>query len=141
MDIINRRTALVGAGAAAVALGGLVQANAQGAPAAKSGGTRPPAEEGVTRVDLDQGPSMIPGYKQVTLSDVTIQAGKKFGPNPMNNPMVCHMLDGELEITHNPGTTFTAKKNHVWTCNAGMTEGAINKGTTPAIMRITQLLP
>src|SRR5438105_13099052 len=140
MDAINRRTAIVGAGAAAVALGGLVKANAQGAPAA-SGGTRPPAEEGVTRTDLNQGPSMIPGYKQVTLSDITIQLGKKFGPNPMNNAMVCHILDGELEITQNPGTTFTAKKNHVWTCMAGMTEGGVNKGTAPATMRITQLLP
>jgi hypothetical protein len=141
MDIINRRTAIVGAGAAAVALGGLVKANAQGAPAA-SGGTRPPAEEGVTRTDLNQGPSMIPGYKQVTLSDITIAPGKKFGPNPMNNAMVCHMLEGELEITQSMGGgTFTAKKNHVWTCMPGMTEGGVNKGTTPATMRITQLLP
>jgi hypothetical protein len=141
MDAINRRAAIVGAGAA-VALGGLVQANAQGTPPApKSGGTRPADQEGVTRADLNQGPSMIPGYKQVTLSDITIQPGKKFGPNPMNNAMVCHVLEGELEITQNPGTTFTAKKNHVWTCMAGMTEGGVNKGTTPAIMRITQLLP
>jgi hypothetical protein len=137
---INRRTAIVGVGAAAVVLGGMAQANAQGAPAA-SGGTRPPAEEGVTRTDLNQGPSMISGYKQVTLSDVTVAPGKKFGPNPMNNAMVCHMLEGELEITQNPGSTFTAKKNHVWTCTSGMTEGGVNKGTTPATMRITQLLP
>jgi hypothetical protein len=141
MDAINRRTAIVGAGAAAVALGGIAQAHAQGAPKAQSGGTRGPAQEGVTRADLDQGPSMIPGYKQVQLIDITIQPGKKFGPNPMQNPMVCHVLEGELEITQNPGTTFTAKKNHVWTCNTGMTEGGTNKGTTPAIMRITQLLP
>jgi hypothetical protein len=139
MDNIDRRTAIVGAGAAAVVLGGLTRANAQGAPAA--GGTRPPPEEGVTRVDHNQGPSMIPGYKQVTLSDITIAPGKKFGPNPMNNAMVCHMLEGELEVTQTMGGgTFTAKKNHVWTCMAGMTEGAVNKSTTPAIMRITQLL-
>src|SRR4051812_12881182 len=120
MDTISRRAAIAGASAAAV-LGGIAQANAQG--------TRPPAQEGVTRADLDQGPSMIPGYQQVTLSDVTVQPGKSFGPNPMNNPMVCHMLEGEMEITQKPGMTFTAKKNHVWTCNAGMTEGGINKGT------------
>jgi hypothetical protein len=140
MDTINRRTAIVATGAAAAVLGGLMRANAQGAPAGTSGGTRPPPEEGVTRVDHNQGPSMIPGYKQVTLSDITVQPGKKFGPNAMNNPMVCHILEGELEITQNPGTTFIAKKNHVWTCTAGMTEGFVNKGTTPGIMRITQLL-
>jgi hypothetical protein len=85
---------------------------------------------------------MIPGYKQVSLSDITIQPGKKFGPNKMNNAMICHMLEGELEVTQDMGVgTFTAKKNHVWTCNTGMTEGGTNKGTTPAIMRIAQLLP
>lgn len=136
---IDRRTAIVATGAAAVALSGLARANAQGVPGA--GGTRPPSQEGVSRADLDQGPSTIPGYKQVTLSDVTVQPGKKFGPNKMMNPMVCHILDGELEVTQDPGKTFTAKKNHVWTCNTGIMEGGINKGTTPAIMRITQLLP
>ncbi len=140
MKNINRRTAIIGAGVAAAAVAGRVhEARAQGAPA--SGGTRPPLPEGVTRVDYGQGPSMIPGYKQVTLSDVTIQPGKSFGPNPMQNAMVCHILEGELEVTQNMGVgTFTAKKNHVWTCNIGTMEGGINKGTVPAIMRITQLL-
>jgi len=140
MDTINRRTAIVAAGAAAVTLGGIASANAQTAPA--PGGTRSPPQEGVTRVDHNQGPSMIPGFKQVSLSDITIQPGKKFGPNKMQNAMVCHILEGELEVTQDMGVgTFTAKKNHVWTCNTGMMEGGINKGTTPAIMRITQLLP
>lgn len=139
MTLINRRTALKSVGMMVAAAGAVNEVNAQ-APA--SGGTRPPLQEGVTRVDHNQGPSMIPGYKQVTISDVTIQPGKSFGPNPMQNAMICHTLEGELEITQDMGVgTFTAKKNHVWTCNVGMTEAGTNKGSVPAVMRITQLIP
>ena len=35
---------------------------------------------------------------------------------------------------------FTAKKDHVWSCTKGMSEGASNKGSTVAIMRISDLL-
>jgi hypothetical protein len=38
------------------------------------------------------------------------------------------------------GKEFVAKKDHVWTCAKGTTEGATNEGTTVAIMRITDLL-
>ena len=29
----------------------------------------------------------------------------------------------------------------MWTCHKGMVETVVNKGTTPAIMRVIQLLP
>jgi hypothetical protein len=91
---------------------------------------------------LNEGPSMIPGYKRVRLLDITVQPGKSFGPNKMETPMVCHMLEGEMDITQDMGIgTFTAKKNHVWTCNTGMMEGGTNKGTTAAVMRVTFLMP
>ena len=83
---------------------------------------------------------MIPGYQKVRLLDVAVQPGKSFGPNTMETPMVCHMLEGEMEITQNTGK-FMAKKNHVWTCNTGMTEGGTNNGTSIAIMRVTFLMP
>ncbi len=69
-----------------------------------------------------------------------VQPGKSFGPNKMDTPMVCHMLEGEMEITQSTGT-FMAKKNHVWTCKTGITEGGTNKGTGVAVMRVTFLLP
>ena len=85
---------------------------------------------------------MIPGYKKVRLLDVVVQPGKSFGPNKMETPMVCHMLEGEMDITQDTEAgTFTAKKNHVWTCNTGITEGGVNKGTSVAIMRVTFLMP
>jgi hypothetical protein len=140
METINRREALTAAGAAA-----LLAAGASGASAQQStGGTslNPVTQEGVDRKVLNDGNSMIPGYKHVRLLDIVVQPGKSFGPNKMESPMVCHMLDGEMDITQDMGVgTFTAKKNHVWTCNTGMTEGGTNKGSTPATMRIVFLLP
>ena len=139
METIDRRTALVGVGAAAVALAGSIhQASAQ-----QPGTSLSPAQrEGVETKILNEGPSMIPGYKKVRLLDVVVQPGKSFGPNKMETPMVCHMLEGEMDITQDTEAgTFTAKKNHVWTCNTGITEGGVNKGTSVAIMRVTFLMP
>lgn len=138
METIDRRTALVGVGAAAVALAGSIQASAQ-----QPGTSLSPAQrEGVETKILNEGPSMIPGYKKVRLLYVVVQPGKSFGPNKMETPMVCHMLEGEMDITQDTEAgTFTAKKNHVWTCNTGITEGGVNKGTSVAIMRVTFLMP
>ena len=139
MGKINRRAALVSTGAAVATLaGGIRQAGAQ------QPGTslQPVQREGLETKVLNEGPSMIPGYKRVRLLDITVQPGKSFGPNKMETPMVCHMLEGEMDITQDMGIgTFTAKKNHVWTCNTGMMEGGTNKGTTAAIMRVTFLMP
>ena len=133
MDKIDRRTALLAAGTTAIALAARVhEADAQG--------QSPQPAEAVERKTYGDNESMIPGYKRVSLVDVIVQPGKSNGPNRMNNPMICHILEGELEVTQNTGS-FTAKKNHVWTCNTGMTEGVANKGTSVAIMRIANLLP
>jgi len=139
MDTIDRRTALVGAGAAAVALAG----NIRQARAQQPGTSLDPVQrEGLETKILDEGPSMIPGYKKVRLLDVIVQPGKSFGPNKMASPMVCYMLAGEMDITQDTEAgTFTAKNNHVWTCNTGIMESGVNKGTSVAIMRVTFLLP
>lgn len=57
---------------------------------------------------------------------------------PMMNPMICHIPEGELRIEQD-GKTFTAKKNFVWTCNKDTKEQAFNDGNVVAIMRITDL--
>jgi hypothetical protein len=57
----------------------------------------------------------------------------------MKNPMVCHVTEGELQITQD-GKTFAAKKDYVWTCNTGTMEGVTNSGTTVGVMRVTDLL-
>jgi hypothetical protein len=83
-------------------------------------------------------PSLIPGFKTVSMSDFIMQPGSKSGTMPMMNAMVCHMLEGELRCVQD-GKTFTAKKNFVWTCNKGTLEQTFNDGNVVAIMRITDL--
>ena len=56
----------------------------------------------------------------------------------MMNPMVCHILEGEMRIEQD-GKSWTAKKNYVWTCNKDTKEQAYNDSKAVAIMRITDL--
>src|ERR1700716_2938235 len=59
---------------------------------------------------------------------------------PMENAMVCHIAEGELQVEQD-GKTFTAKKNFVWTCNKNTKEQSSNVSNAVAIMRITALMP
>jgi hypothetical protein len=95
--------------------------------------------KGVKQRSLGEGPAIIPGYSKVTLRDIIFESGSTIGPNTMKNPMVCHMTQGELAIVQD-GKEFVAKKDYVWTCAKDTVESATNKGTTVAIMRITDLL-
>ncbi len=95
---------------------------------------------GVRRVDLSRRESMIPAYKTVSMRDMIYQPGAVGTGPSMPNDMVCHCLEGELQVDLGPGMQFTAKKGNVWTCAKGMPESASNKGSTVAIMRVTDLL-
>jgi len=83
-------------------------------------------------------PSIIPGFKTVSMRDIIMQPGSKTAAPPMMNAMVCHITEGELRIELE-GKTFTAKKDFVWTCNKDTKEQAFNDGRVVAIMRITDL--
>src|SRR5262252_877628 len=54
-------------------------------------------------------PSLIPGFKTVSMRDVIMQPGSKTMGPPMMNAMVCHITEGELQIEQE-GKTFTATK-------------------------------
>jgi quercetin dioxygenase-like cupin family protein len=95
---------------------------------------------GVRRVDLSRRQSAIPAYKTVSMRDMVYQPGAGGTRPSMPNDMVCHCLEGELEVDLGPGMQFTAKKGDVWTCAKGMPESASNKGSAVAIMRVTDLL-
>jgi hypothetical protein len=132
MSIIDRRTALaLGIGAAATMVADR--------PALAAVGDETKLAEGVTVKVLGEGPSIIPGFAKVRLRVITMQPGSSFQPIPMPNSMICHTIQGEMEIEH-PGHKFTAKKDHVWTCTKGMSEAASNKGITVAIMSVSDLL-
>lgn len=58
----------------------------------------------------------------------------------MPNPMVCHVLEGEMQIDQD-GKVFTAKKNFCWTCNKDTKEQASNiTSNAVAVIRITDLM-
>jgi quercetin dioxygenase-like cupin family protein len=135
MEAINRRSALaVGLGAASVLVIG-------GSGRAEAAVEQKTIAKGVVQRNLGEGQAIIPGYGKVMLRDIVIQPGASTPPNnAMKNAMVCHVTQGQLEVVQD-GKTFTAKTNHVWTCNVGTVEQSFNKGKSVAIMRITDLLP
>src|SRR6266480_4133068 len=94
---------------------------------------------GVVVRSYGENPSLIPGFKTVSMRDLIMQPGSKTASPPMPNAMVCHITEGEMQIDQE-GTIFTAKKNFVWTCNKDTKEQAYNDGNAVAIMRITDLM-
>jgi hypothetical protein len=134
---VDRRTAL-GIGLAAASAAVVKPAAAQTGDALASKDTTP--WPGVVVRTYGESPSLIPGFKTVSMRDMIIQPGSKGNPagDPMMNAMVCHILEGELRLEQD-GKSFTGKKNFAWTCNKGTKETAFNDGNAVAIMRITDL--
>lgn len=97
---------------------------------------------GVVIRKYDESAAIIPGYARVQLLDAIMQPGSSTPDSEkgMETPMVCHILEGALRVVQD-GTTFTAEKNHVWTCNTGTHERAYNDGASVAVMRMTFLIP
>jgi quercetin dioxygenase-like cupin family protein len=93
---------------------------------------------------LKGGKGMSPLHEPADLAprdlETIFQPGASVPVRTMDNDMVCQCTAGSLEIT-NDGRTFTANTGQAWTCHRGGTEGAVNKGQSPAIMRIIDLLP
>src|SRR5258705_11894468 len=94
----------------------------------------------VVRAYDGETPSIIPGFKTVSMRDIIMQPGSKTMGPPMENAMVCHITEGELQLDQ-AGKPFTAKKNFVWTCNKNTKEQASNVSNAVAIIRITDLMP
>jgi hypothetical protein len=133
MSKIDRRSAL-GIGLAAATAAAMKPAVAQTA-----GYKDTTPWPGVVQREYDgETPSLIPGFKIVSMRDIIMQPGSKTMGPPMMNAMICHITEGELRLDQE-GKTFTAKKNFVWTCNKDTKEQAYNDGTVVAVMRITDL--
>ena len=75
--------------------------------------TRGPAEgreirPGVRQIDLSPPrPSKITGFKTVSMRDVVLQPGAEIPESPMDNPMLCHVTEGELAVRQD-GKEFVA---------------------------------
>ncbi len=108
MEKIDRRSALaVGLAAASAAV--VKPAAAQAPQPLAAGDTAP--WPGVVVRSYGETPSLIPGFKTVSMRDMIIQPGSKGNPSgdAMMNAMVCHILEGELRFDQD-GRSFTAKR-------------------------------
>src|SRR5256885_8897910 len=133
MTKVDRRSAL------AIGLAAASAAMVKPAAAQTTGYKDTTVAPGVVNRVYSEGPSIVPGFKTVSLRDIIIQPGSKTPENQMMmNAMVCHITEGELRVVQD-GKTFTAKKNFVWTCNKDTIEHSANDGRVVAIMRITDL--
>jgi hypothetical protein len=136
MQDVDRRSAVTLGLAAASVL--VVQPTAAQTPDPLMG-KETPREPGVVQRSFGEERSIIPGFKTVSMRDVILQPGAKTNEETeMMNPMVCHILEGELQIVQD-GKEITGKKNYAWTCNKGTKEHVVNKSSAVAIMRITDL--
>jgi hypothetical protein len=107
MTKVDRRSALaIGLAAASVAVVKPAAAQTTGYKDAT------PWPGVVVRAYDGETPSMIPGFKTVSMRDVIMQPGSKTMAPPMENAMICHITEGELRVEQE-GKTFTAKKDFV----------------------------
>ncbi len=128
VDLDRRAVLMLGlAGASALVLG-----KASSAPAAEA--------KGVEIKVLKEAESMVPGFPKVRLREFTFEPGGRTEGRKMPNAMICECSLGALELTQE-SKTRTVKKGDIWTCKEGITELAVNKGKTKAIMRVFDLLP
>jgi hypothetical protein len=137
MKDVNRRSALA-IGVAAAAAPTLWSTSAAAQTASPGGGRE--IAPGVRRVEYGKREANFGGYKIVALRDMIYQPGSESKNPGMANDMVCHCLEGELQISQGPDVNFAVKKGDVWTCAKGMPEDTKNTGSTVAIMRVTDLL-
>jgi hypothetical protein len=131
MTTLSRQAALIfGATTAAMPIG--VEAQPYGP---NDGEERHP---GVRVIRLGENTSKVPGFKAVILRDVVQQSGSKIPLETMKNAMICHCVEGELEVAQEDGV-FTAKKGTVWTCKAAAPKPRSTKAMPSAIMRVIEL--
>src|SRR5215204_3409510 len=125
VNIDRRSTLAFGITAASgLAMPGSVAAGMSGMFGA--GGTAAPegreVAPGVRIIDYTKREAVIPAYKNVGMRDFVYQPGAKTNYPLMPNEMVCHMLEGELSVSHGAGMDFFFKKNDVWSCAKGQPE-------------------
>ena len=140
MEDITRRSALALGFATAATLPALMTPTPAAAQRYRPDEGREIAP-GVRRIDLTKRPSEIPAYATVSMRDVVYQPGAKSENPGMANDMVCHCLEGELQVSQGPDKQFVAKTGDVWSCMKGMPETNVNNGSTIAIMRVIDLIP
>ena len=108
--------------------------------AGKGGSVLAAEKKGKETKVIKDAESVIPGFAKMRLREVTWQPGGMEGERPMPNAMVCECTAGSFETTVD-GKTIVRKKGDIWTCKPGQVISDVNKGKTPAVMRVFDLLP
>src|SRR6266566_2198642 len=122
MTQVDRRSAL------AIGLAAASAAMVKPAAAQTTGYKDTTVAPGIVNRVYGEGPSIIPGFKTVSLRDIIIQPVSKTPENQvMMNAMVCHVSEGELRVAQE-SKTFTATKGSLWTCNKDTKEHSANDG-------------
>jgi quercetin dioxygenase-like cupin family protein len=130
MADVNRRQMIFAlAGASVVVAGG------------RSFAQQPPIRENVDIVIIKTIESMIPSIPKVQVREVRYKPGGRTASAAMGNDMVCECTEGSLEVSVDGKPAAAMNKGDMWTCRKGMAEASTNKGTTPAVMRVIDLLP
>ena len=93
---------------------------------------------GVRQVDLSERQSPLSSYASVSMRDIIFEPGAEIPVSSMENDMICHLLEGELEVVLD-GEAFTVGENGVYSCAVGTEESATNATDRVAIMRVTDL--
>ena len=88
---------------------------------------------------IKEAESVIPGFPQVRLREVTCQPGAQ-AKATMQNPMICEITQGSLESKVD-GQLVRRQTGDIYTCKTGQKIENENKGDTVAVMRIFDLLP
>jgi len=138
MSNMNRRSAV--ALGITVAAMPLIAGSAKAVPKTYGPDEGKEVAPGVRLIELGKRDSNIPAYKTVEMIDVVYQPGSSEAVGEvMEADMVCQTIVGELQIIAGE-QKFAAKEGDVWSCGKGSTkEGAENKGSEVAIMRVIMM--
>ena len=123
-----------------VALLGLAGVSAMAFGVGRDRSVRAAMPEGFAVETLQEGESTIPGVARVRLREATWAPGAGLEARPMENDMVCRMVQGDLDVTVD-GEPVTRKEGDLWTCHVGMMISDKNNGSVPAVMHVLDLLP
>jgi len=133
---MKRQTNDVDAGRRAVLLG---VAGVAALLAAKGGSALAQEMKPPTVKVIGESASTVSGFPKVRIREATWQPGNGLKTRPMPNDMVCEMTQGSLDVVV-AGKPMTRETGDVWTCKKGLEISDVNKGSTPAVMRIVDLL-
>ena len=136
MENINRRVALTLGFAAAPGL--VFGASAAEAPYAPDFGKE--IAPGVRQVDLGAAPSMLSGYKTVSMRDLVFQPGANTFDPMAQNDMIGHVTYGLIRLRLDEREGVAKKDIAPWTTPKGMKTAYRNTGTDVAVLRFIDLI-